>query len=360
MKRRIFGVVIGISLLLAGCGGQSTTQEASAPVSASTSQGEKPTTTNLPDPHSLTGLSTVADIGDPQVIEGDYAQNLPASVTDNEGNSVTVTDTSRILALDISGSLSRTVVALGFGAQLVGRTVSSTEKQLASLPVVTENGHSLNTEAILSLAPTLIIADRSVGPREALDQLRAAGIPVVLVNPERTIDSTPQLINSVAGALGVPEAGQALAERVDKEIAEARDKIAQWAPATPLDIAFLYVRGTAGVFFILGQDEGADALITALGGRDVAAANGITSTSPANAESLVALNPEVIFVMTDGLESTGGIEGLVARPGVAQTRAGQTQRVVAIPDGISLSFGPQTGEVLLAVARALYGVEGNE
>jgi iron complex transport system substrate-binding protein len=351
-----FALVLAAALFVTGCSTAGGSTAVSPSVSARDGAASDASALALPDPHSLTGLSEVADISDPEPIAGSFTQNLPAHVTDAEGNAVTITDTSRILALDINGTLSRTVIALGYGKNIVGRTVSSTEQQLASLPVVTENGHSLNTEAILALSPTLIVADRSIGPREALDQIRSSGVPVVLVDSERSLDTTDALIESVANALGVPEAGKALAERTDAETQSALAQIARWTPKEPLDIAFLYVRGTAGVFFILGSDEGADDLIEAVGGNDVAAEHGITATTPANAEALVSLDPEVIFVMKDGLASTDGVSGLLARPGVAQTRAGQSGRIISIPDGISLSFGPQTGEVLLAIARALYEV----
>ena len=78
--------------------------------------------------------------------------------------------------------------------------------------MVTKDGHSLNAEAILSLQPTLILVDRSVGPPEVIDQLRAAGVPVVLLDPERNLESTGSLITSVAQALGVPDAGKVLVE----------------------------------------------------------------------------------------------------------------------------------------------------
>ncbi|AOG29236.1 ABC transporter substrate-binding protein [Cutibacterium avidum] len=282
---------------------------------------------------------------------------MPVTVTDVENNTVTVTDTSRILALDLYGTLSRTLIGLGMGDKIVGRTVSSTEKQLHDLPVVTENGHTLNVEAIAALKPTLVIADRSVGPREALDQLRKSGIPVVLVNPHRSVDKTADLIRTVAKAVGKPAAGEALVKRARDEIDAAKEEITQWAPKKPMKIAFLYVRGTAGIFFILGSQDGASELIHGVGGDDVAGDKGIKSVAPANAESLVSLNPDAIFVMKDGLTSTGGMKGLLARAGVANTIAGRNHRVIAIPDGISLSFGPQTGEVLTSVAKALYGVK---
>ncbi|XCB30171.1 ABC transporter substrate-binding protein [Arcanobacterium hippocoleae] len=303
-------------------------------------------------------MSVVEGIPDPSVIAGKFPQKLPATVTDTEGTSVTITDTSRILALDITATLSRTVIALGFGESIVGRSVSSTEKMLADLPVVSSDGIALNAEAILNLHPTVVFTDRTLGPPEVISQIQAAGIPVVITESDHSVETVGAEIEAVAAALGVPEAGKALAKRASAEITAAKEQIAQWTPKDPLKIAFLYVRGTAGVFFIFGGEEyGAIDLIEGVGGVDIAAKTGIKGLTPASAESLLTINPEVIFTMTGGLESTKGMEGLLARPGVSSTIAGKKQRVVAIPDGLSLAFGPQTGDVLLAVARALYGVK---
>lgn len=354
--KRLIALLAASVVCLGACAGTEDKSAASAGPTQSTTTATTQTQT-LKDPRSLTGLTEVPNISDPVPVEGNHTPQLPVTVTDFEGNSVTVTDTSRILALDVNGTLSRTVIALGQGKSIVGRTISSTEELLASLPVVTQGGHQLNAESILALKPSVVLADRSVGPGEVIDQIRAAGIPVVLVNPKRTIDNTDELVGTVAQALGVDEAGKALVERTTKEIEQAKEKIAAWVPEAPLDVAFLYVRGTAGIFFILSEEDGATELIKGVGANDVASARGLGSTTPANAESLVAVNPEVIFVMRDGLASTGGMEGLLSRAGVAQTRAGKNQRVISIPDGISLAFGPQTGEVLVAVAKAMYGIE---
>ncbi|MDY6143075.1 MAG: ABC transporter substrate-binding protein [Arcanobacterium sp.] len=357
---RAITLVTTAAVILAACSAEPQTGASNSNSDAASAPNTQDTsgTASLPDPRSLTGLSEVPELGDPRVIEGNFTQTLPASVTDAENNSVTITDTSRILALDLAGNISRTVIALGYGDEIVGRTISSTETQLADLPVVTQDGHMLNAEAIINLRPTVVLADRSVGPPEAIDQVRNAGIPVVLLNPDHSIASVESDITAIADALGVPEAGVALAQRTHDEIAAAREEIATWAPQDPLSVAFLYVRGTAGIFFILGGGEGAADLIEGVGAQDAATTAGMTGTVPASAESLLAINPEVIFTMSSGLESTNGLDGLLARPGVAQTLAGSKQRVIAIPDGTSLSFGPQTGEILSSVARALYGVSG--
>lgn len=65
-------------------------------------------------------------------------------------------------------------------------------------------------------------------------------------------------------------------------------------------------------------------------------------------------------MMSSGLESTGDVEGLLQRPGIAQTTAGQNQAILALPDGASLAFGPQTGELLLRAAQELYSDRESE
>ena len=67
----------------------------------------------------------------------------------------------------------------------------------------------------------------------------------------------------------------------------------------------------------------------------------------------MAADPDTILVMTKGLESVGGIDGLIALPGVAQTTAGRERRVIAVDDTLLLSFGPRTGELVTRLSAAL-------
>ncbi|GAB4003738.1 hypothetical protein GCM10029992_46730 [Glycomyces albus] len=62
----------------------------------------------------------------------------------------------------------------------------------------------------------------------------------------------------------------------------------------------------------------------------------------------------MILVMDKGLESVGGLEGLLELPGVAQTPAGQDERIAHLPDGIMLNYGPRTGDVVADLASQLH------
>ncbi|MGV2984892.1 heme/hemin ABC transporter substrate-binding protein [Microbacterium sp. AGC85] len=292
------------------------------------------------------------------------APALPVSITDAEGRDVEITDVSRILPIDISGTIAATVFALGMGDSVVGRDSSTTFEGTHDLPVVTKAGHALNPEAILELAPTVILTDTTIGPKEVRQQLRDAGIPIVVISDELRLDSTDQLIEEVASALGIRSRGQELIAQTDADLSSALAEIAEVTPADEADRArmlFLYVRGSANVYYIFGKDSGADSLIEAVGGIDVASEIGWEGNKPMTAEALVAAQPDVLVMMTDGLESVGGIDGLIERvPAVAETPAGINRRVIDMADGEILSFGPRSPEIIRAIARALYAPASGE
>jgi iron complex transport system substrate-binding protein len=282
---------------------------------------------------------------------------LPAVVTDIQGTKVTVTSTDRILALDLYGTLSATVFGLGLGDRLVGRDESTGFPQAANLPIVTGNGHQLNAEALLALHPSVLITDTTLGPWNVVLQIRDAGIPVVVVDSHRSLGNVSALVDQVSAALGVAPEGALLKAKLAQNVADERAQIDRIAPkeaANRLRVLFLYVRGQAGVYYQMGKGSGADSLIDALGAVDIASEAGVTGLSPLNAEALARMKPDVLVVMTSGLQSVGGIDGLFKLPGVAQTPAAIHRRVVDVSDFQLLSFGPLSAQVLDGLARALY------
>ncbi|WP_232323863.1 heme/hemin ABC transporter substrate-binding protein [Catenuloplanes japonicus] len=277
---------------------------------------------------------------------------LPAVVDSADGKKVTVTDASRILAVNLYGSLAEIVFSLGLGGSVVGRDTSTTFPAAAHLPLVTPQGHDLGAEAVLKLDPTVVIADDSIGPAAVLDQLRDSGIPVVMIDDEASLEAVPKHIRAVAAALGVADAGERLVTRVQGEIDAAKASAPKGGQ--PPRIAFLYVRGSAGVYLIGGKGAGSDSMIQAIGAVDAGTSIGLEKFRPMTSEGLINAAPDVILVMTEGLNSVGGVDGLLTLPGVAQTPAGVNKRVVDMEDGILLNFGARTGRAIQALAEAVY------
>lgn len=276
---------------------------------------------------------------------------LPVTVESATGDKVTVTDVDRLVPL--TGSLSEIVFTLGLGDKVVARDISATFEQAEELPVVTRS-HDVSAENVLSLNPSLVLAAETTGPAEAMDQIAAAGIPVIVFEPVTGIDGIGDHIETVAAALGVDAAGEQLSERTAERIDAVADDVPQ--PEKPLRVAFLYLRGSASVYLIGGAKSGAPGLIEALGALDAGKESGIDKDfTPITSEALAAAAPDVILVMTKGLESVGGVKGLVELPGIAQTPAGMDERVAAIDDGVLLNFGPRTDQVLSSLSEQIYG-----
>lgn len=363
-RRRTVPVLVAALLVavLAGC-----SAVAGSGGGGAAAAGDRPALTELTpldDPRSFVGEQTALSAATPvEPVTDDARPALPVTVTDAQGTAVTVTDTSRILALDLYGSTSRVVYELGLGGSVVGRDVSSDFPEIADRPLVTSNGHELTGEAILELAPTLIITDTTLGPWDTVLQMRDAGIPVVVVDAHRSLDTVGDLIASVAAAVGLPEEGATLAARTQAEIDDVTAEIARLAPQDPADrlrVVFLYLRGQAGVYYMFGSGSGADSLITALGGVDVAGEIGWEGMRPITDEGLIAAQPDLVLVMTKGLESVGGVDGLLEQlPAVAQTPAGEHRRVVDMADTQILSFGPTSAHTLDALARAFYAPDAS-
>lgn len=313
------------------------------------------------DPRAVEGPSTaVLPSQAIEPIDPPARPELPATVVSHDAGgdlTVTVGDASRVLGLDLAGSIAATIAGLGLGDLLVGRDMSTTFPGSEGLPVVTSGAHTVSAEAVLALRPTLVITDGTIGPRDVLEQLREAGVTVVFVDNAPSFAGAAQLARDVAATLGADEAGERLAAAITADVTAKVAEIAAIAPA-PEDrvrILFLYLRGGSGIFYLFGEESGADELIRGLSAVDVAAEIGWDGMKPMTDEALIAANPDLILVMSDGLASAGGVDGLLAsKPAIALTAAGQHRRFVDMADGVVLSFGPRTAEVLDALARAIY------
>ncbi|MET9152917.1 ABC transporter substrate-binding protein [Streptomyces griseoflavus] len=295
------------------------------------------------------GASAPPDRVEP--LAGPPRPELPVTVRSADGRELTVRRAERVVPL--SGSLSEIVFTLGLGDRVVARDVTATFEQAAELPVVTR-GHDVSAESVLSLRPDLVIAESGTGPAEAMDQIRAAGTPVLVVEAATGLDDVGPRIEAVAGALGVPSAGRELTRRTEERIAAVTESAPR--EGTKPRVAFLYLRGSASVYLIGGRDSGATSLIEAAGAVDAGAESGLEKDFTAiTSEALVKAAPDALLVMAKGLESVGGVDGLVKIPGVAQTPAGMDRRIVSVEDGVLLNYGPRTDQVLTSVVEQLYG-----
>ncbi|WP_170837743.1 heme/hemin ABC transporter substrate-binding protein [Streptomyces sp. TP-A0874] len=322
-------VLLTVLLAVSGCG----TSQAKGGGS-----GQRPGA--APAAERLEPLTTTAD------------PRLPATVRSDDGHRVTVRSADRIVPL--TGSLAEIVFTLGLGDRVVARDVTTTFQQAKDLPVVTR-AHDVSAESVLALRPTVVLAETTTGPAEAVQQIRDAGVPLVVLPPAKALEDVGSRIDAVATALGVPKSGEELRERTEGRIDAVRRTIPESGEPTGPRVAFLYLRGSASVYLLGGADSGAGSLLEAAGAVDAGKESGLRKDfTPITSEALAKAAPEAILVMSKGLDSVGGVEGLLEIPGIAQTPAGQDRRIVSIDDGVLLNYGPRTDEVLRSLVDQLY------
>lgn len=279
----------------------------------------------------------------------------PIEVTDAGGKTVVIHSSERIVSLN--GSTTEILFALDVGTNVVGCDASSTYPKHAkeTLPSVGYQ-YRLNAEGILSLKPTLVIGRSDVKPPQVIEQLRMAGVTVLLFKEPRTFDEAKQRLRTIGKAVDRQEQATALISTLEKDIKTLKSKLAARHSQPKLKALFLYLRGPQTAF-VLGKDSGPGAMLELVDAAN--AAGKITGTKPMTAEAVIAAQPDVYVLFESGLKSIGGVEGLLKVPGLAQTPAGRAKRVVAM-DGLYLSgFGPRCGKAALDLFRGIYESEGH-
>ena len=275
-----------------------------------------------------------------------------------DARSITISqDQVRSISLDTTGrfTASRVVVlangvaeimqSLNAQSIIVGRDISSTEKSLEDIPIVT-SGHQILPEKVISLKPDLVLIDASSGPQSAIQQIEKSGVRVVKIPESWTLADIEVKVAAVGAAIGASQQAQILIEKLNQSLAQSQIE-------KQLRIAFLYLRGTSSVYLIGGSGSGADSIFASLGAVDVGAQQLKNPFNTLTAESLAALNPDVIVVMSKGLESVGGVDGLLKLPGVGQTKAGKDSAIIDVDDSLLLSFGPRTPSLIEQLRIAL-------
>lgn len=265
-------------------------------------------------------------------------------------NKVTTTDTTENQVdqnqkvVSLNGAISETLAALGAESQIVGVDVTSTYPESLKTKA-TDLGHvrSITAESILSLQPTVVFAtSKDVNPT-LNEQLKAANVQLVIVDQEYSVDGTKKLITDVAHYLKKDNV-QPILDNIDKQIATVK----------PFDkkpkVLFIYARG-AGNLMVAGKETPLHSMIELAGAENAAAS--LTDFKPLTPEALLTNNPDVIVMFDSGLESLGGVDGLLKVEGIAATNAGKNKKVITMDGQLLSGFGPRLGEAVVELNEKL-------
>lgn len=272
---------------------------------------------------------------------------LPVTVTSDDGATVTVSDTSKIVAG--GDDVIAVIEALGMGSQVYAAPLRSATESGRNAPKQFLFNRTTGVEGVLSLEGSLFVGNSLRRHTELAKKLRGAGEAAVVVDD---LQPAPDKVRKIAAVLGAAEAGQSLAAQVQAQLDEAA-AVARTSAHHPR-VIHLSATGAGGAPTVAGADSASGKLIELAGGVNIGTEAGVQNYSALSNEGVVAAVPDVILVTENDLQLFGGEAGLwKAYPTLKQTPAGAANRIWVMPDVQLKATSVGSGSGALALAKAL-------
>jgi iron complex transport system substrate-binding protein len=237
-------------------------------------------------------------------------------------------------------AITETVCALGYCDNIIAsdRTSLYPEK-IQQLPSIGYRS-GINAEGILSLKPTIVIAEKDYVDQAVLQQLSAASVKLVIVDRKLSFEDTKKMIRQIGSALNKDAEATRTIAGIEAELNDAQRMLAKKTKSPK--VLCIYNRGTATIS-AGGTDTFAEILKYA-GGENVF--SNIDGYKPLNTEALIKANPDYLLMVSTGFESLGGLEGVLKIPGIALTTAGKKKQIISMESLKLTNFGPRFGEAV--------------
>ena len=266
-----------------------------------------------------------------------FCQNLLALETINPPET---NKPQRVIAL--GGDITEIIYAIQAQQQLVAVDTTSYWPEAASLLPKVGYFRALSAEGILSLSPDLLLMSAEAGPPAVIEQLKTVNIPIIQVPSGKSVAAVLSKIKTIASAVKETKRGDALIQ----QLKETFNKLESLKPQIKTKPRVVFLFSVAkGNLLAAGTGTAADAMIKLASGENVF--NQYSGYKPVNSEVLIAAAPDILLLTDRVLNSFGGIEKLMAFPGIPLTPAGKNKRIVIMDTLYLLGFGPRTAEAAL-------------
>ena len=272
---------------------------------------------------------------------GSLTQAAGTTLVDDRGHRIELPGPpQRVVSL--LPSLTETVCALQACARLVGvDRYSNFPPSVQRLPQL-GGLEDTQIERIVALKPDLVLV---AGSSRAIDRLEALGLRVVVLEP-KNLQSTQQVIEQVARALGDTPAGPALWQRMQARIAAAAARVPQ------------ALRGRK-VYFEVSSAPYAASESSFVG--ETLSRLGMGNVVPAALGPFPKLNPEFVVRAQPGvvMASARALAEMALRPGWTALKALQDRRscgFAAAQWDTLVRAGPRLADGAEAIADCLQGL----
>ena len=251
------------------------------------------------------------------------------------------------------GSITEIIYALG-KQQLIVATDSTSlfPAPAAALPKL---GYfrQLSTEGILRFQPTHLFGAQATGPETLSAQLEAAGIEVHIFDEQRDVAGLHQLISELGQMLSSVDKAEQLNASITAQVkalkSEAQERIKtnqSIGNAKPLTALFVMSDSDRGLT-VAGGNTVPQALFDDAGIKN--AAQSLADYKVMDNESILAANPDIIFVASHRVKDNQALQRLCQHPALKATHAGRNCVISTMESSSALGLSPRYPQALHTV-----------
>jgi iron complex transport system substrate-binding protein len=242
------------------------------------------------------------------------------AITDDAGNVVRLQQPAKRI-ISLIPSATETLIAIGAGKQIIGRTRYDVAPEIAALPSV-GGGVDPSVEAIVGLHPDLVVAWESDKRQAIRQKLIALNVPVFILRTQDTTDIFRGISN--LGRLTAHDSAAAVvAASVHATLREVEHKVAGRRTPSVFYVVYNDPPMTTGPHTFIGE------LISLAGGRSIFSDSDRPWPSVAM-EEIVRRDPDIVVVPV-GQFRTNSLDRFRKLAGWRDLRAVREGHVVTVP-----------------------------
>ena len=272
---------------------------------------------------------------------------FPTTIKDALGNDVTIEQKpEKIVSLIPSNT--EIAFSLGLGDKIVGVSdYDNYPEEAAAKEKV--GGTEINLEKIIALKPNIVLAHASSAHNSeaGLNQLRDAGIPVLVVNDAQNFDQVYDSILMIGKATGETTKAKELVTGMEEKLAEIKSKAAEIKDKKKV---FVEV-SPAPEIYSPGNHTFMNEMLKVINAENIS--GDLDGWAKVDQEAIIKRNPDVILT-TYGYYVDNAKEQVLSRSGWESVNAIKNKQIIDVDSDRVTRTGPRIIEGVEDLAKAVY------
>ncbi|AOH57278.1 iron ABC transporter substrate-binding protein [Peribacillus muralis] len=297
----------------------------------------------------MVGCGTTNEGKEKQQTDHAKHQAFPLTIKDATGEKVTIEEKPKKIVTLIPSN-TEVVFALGLGDKVIGVSDNDNYPE-GTKDIEKVGGMEMNTELIVSLKPDLVLAHASSAhnSEEGLQQLKDAGIDVIVVNDAKSFSEVYESIDMIGKATGEQAKAKDIIAGMQKKLKVISEK-AKSVKESERKTVLVEVSPSPDIY-TPGKNTFMNEMLTMISADNAAA--DLDGWAKMDEESMIAANPDVI-VTTYGYYTKDPVSEMTGRKGWQDVTAVKDAQVFDVHSDLVTRSGPRLIEGVEELAKSIY------